>query len=152
MPRDAPQPQPQPAPVPEPMDIPEMVVEHEMAFEPQREAKQEEQPEEYEDTRMRSVSRSDAQIYYTSRTPSWTYSPKSGTYNRSLQIFRGTLVRTGSRSRRYSKPSWTDCLQQQDLLQHHQPRDVFVMSWFIFIPLALCFSFSISAHCGQCRF
>jgi hypothetical protein len=32
------------------MDIPEMVAEHEMAFEPQREAEYEEQPEEeYED-------------------------------------------------------------------------------------------------------
>jgi hypothetical protein len=31
------------------MDIPEMVAEHEMAFEPQREAEQKEQPEEYEE-------------------------------------------------------------------------------------------------------
>jgi hypothetical protein len=31
------------------MDIPEMVAEHEMAFEPHREAEQVEQPEEYEE-------------------------------------------------------------------------------------------------------
>jgi hypothetical protein len=36
------QPQPEPAPEAEPMNIPEMVAEHEMAFEPQREAEQEE--------------------------------------------------------------------------------------------------------------
>jgi hypothetical protein len=82
------------------MDIPEMVAEHEMAFEPQREAEEEEQPEEYEDEECIMLRR---QIYYTSRTPSWTYSPRSGTYDRSLQIFRGTLVRTGSRSRRCSE-------------------------------------------------
>jgi hypothetical protein len=40
--------------------------------------------------RMRSVSRSDAQIYYTFRTPSWIYDPRSGTYDLSSQIFRGT--------------------------------------------------------------
>jgi hypothetical protein len=103
-------------------------------------------------TRMRSVSRLDAQTCYTSRTPSWTYDPRSGTYDFILQICRGMFVRTDSRSRRCFEPSWTDCLQQQDLMHHHQPRDVFVTSWFIFIPLALCFSFSISPHCGQCGF
>jgi hypothetical protein len=41
------------------MDIPEMVVEHEMAFEPQREAEQEEQPEEYEDEECITLRRSD---------------------------------------------------------------------------------------------
>jgi hypothetical protein len=91
--------------------------------------------------RMRSVSRSDAQIYYTFKTPSWTYDPRSGTYYLSLLIFIETLVRTNSRSRRCFELSWTDCLQQQDLMHHHQPRDVFVTSWFIFIPLALFFFF-----------
>jgi hypothetical protein len=43
----APQLQPEPALEAKPMDIPEMVAEHEMAFEPQREAF--EQPEEYEE-------------------------------------------------------------------------------------------------------
>jgi hypothetical protein len=50
MPRAAPQPAPPPEPAlePEPMDIPEIPAEHEMAFEPHREAEQE-QPEEYEE-------------------------------------------------------------------------------------------------------
>jgi hypothetical protein len=123
------------------MDIPEMAAEPEIAAE-------QEQPEEYDEEpleEMRRVSRSDARIYYTSRTLSWTYDLRSQTY-------REMLVRTGSRSRRCSEPSWRDCLQQQDLMHHHQHRDVSVTSWFIFTPLALCFLFSISAHCGQCRF
>jgi hypothetical protein len=41
------QPEPEPALEPKPMDIPDMAAEHEMAFEPQREAS--EQPEEYEE-------------------------------------------------------------------------------------------------------
>jgi hypothetical protein len=89
--------------------------------------------------RMRSVSRSNAEIYYTSKTPSWTYDTRSGMYDFSLQICRGMLVRTDLRSRRCSEPSWTDYLQHQDLLHHHQPRDIFMMSWFIFTPLALHF-------------
>jgi hypothetical protein len=88
---------------------------------------------------MRSVSRSDARICYTSRTLSWTYDPRSGTYDFIFQICREMFVRTDSRSRRCSEPSWIDCLQQQDLMHHLQPRDVFVTSWFTFIPLALCF-------------
>jgi hypothetical protein len=87
---------------------------------------------------MRRGSRSDARTYYTSRTPSWTYDPRSGTYDFILQICRGMFVRTDLRSRRCSEPSWRDCLQQQDLQHHHQPRDVFVTSWFIFhTPFAL---------------
>jgi hypothetical protein len=50
MPRAAPQLQPEPALEPEPMDIPELVAEHEMAFEPQRDA--EEQPEEYDEEQL----------------------------------------------------------------------------------------------------
>jgi hypothetical protein len=56
MPRVAPQPTPQlqperePALEPEPMDIPKLVAEHEMAFEPQRQTK--EQPEEYEEEQL----------------------------------------------------------------------------------------------------
>jgi hypothetical protein len=49
-PQPAPQLQPKPALEPEPMDIPELVAEHEMAFEPQREA--EEQPKEYEEEQL----------------------------------------------------------------------------------------------------
>jgi hypothetical protein len=68
MPRATPQLQPElePALEPEPMDIPEMVAEHEMAFEPQREAEQEEQQEEqpeeyeeYEDEECITLRRSD---------------------------------------------------------------------------------------------
>jgi hypothetical protein len=88
---------------------------------------------------MRRGSRSDARTYYTSRTPSWTYDPRSGTYDFILQICRGMFVRTDLRSRRCSEPSWRDCLQQQDLMHHHQPRDVFVTSWFIFTPLHFVF-------------
>jgi hypothetical protein len=44
--------------VPKPMDIPEMVAEHEMTFEPQRKAGQEEQPEEYEDEECITLRRS----------------------------------------------------------------------------------------------
>jgi hypothetical protein len=55
MPRAAPQPalqpEPDPAPEPEPMDIPEVPAEHEMAFEPHREAEQE-QPEEYDEEQL----------------------------------------------------------------------------------------------------
>jgi hypothetical protein len=80
---------------------------------------------------MRRGSRSDARTYCTSRRPSWTYALR-------WQTCRGMLVRIGSRSSRCSEPSWTDCLQQQDLQHHHQPRDVFVTSWFIFhTPFAL---------------
>jgi hypothetical protein len=63
MPRAAPepapqlQPEPEPALEPEPMDIPDMAAEHEMAFEPQREAS--EQPEEYEDEECITLRRSD---------------------------------------------------------------------------------------------
>jgi hypothetical protein len=55
MPRAAPeptpqlQPEPKPALEPEPMDIPEMAAEHEMAFEPHREAEQEKQTKEDEE-------------------------------------------------------------------------------------------------------
>jgi hypothetical protein len=103
MPRAAPQPAPQPQLQPEP----EPMDIREMAAMPERAAEQEEQPgegKEYEE----------------------------GTYDLKLHIYRGMLVRTGLRSRRCSEPSWTDYHQQQDLLHHYQPRDVFVMSWFIF--------------------
>jgi hypothetical protein len=95
--------------------------------------------------RTRKGSCLEPPIYYTSRTPSWTYDLRSGTYDLSSQICRGMLVRTGSRSSRCSEPSWTDYHQPQDLLHHHQPRDVFVTSWFIFTPLTLHFLFSVSA-------
>jgi hypothetical protein len=60
MPRAAPQ--PEPAQEPEPMDIPEIPAEHEMAFEPHREAEQEqpeEYDEEYEDEECITLRRSD---------------------------------------------------------------------------------------------
>jgi outer membrane biosynthesis protein TonB len=44
----APQPTPKPAPEPEPMDIPEIATEQIMAAKPEREAEQEEEPEEKE--------------------------------------------------------------------------------------------------------
>jgi hypothetical protein len=60
MPRAAPQ--PEPAQEHEPMDIPEIPAEHEMAFEPHREAEQEqpeEYDEEYEDEECITLRRSD---------------------------------------------------------------------------------------------
>jgi hypothetical protein len=54
--------------------------------------------------------------------------------------------------REFYKHLRIDCHQPRDLLHHHQPSDVFVTFWFIFTPLALHFLFSISAHCGQCKF
>jgi hypothetical protein len=63
MPRAAPEPAPQLQPEPEPalelepMDIPEMAAEHEMPFEPHREAEPEEQQEEDEECIMlRSIT------------------------------------------------------------------------------------------------
>jgi hypothetical protein len=156
MPRAAPEPAPQLQPEPEPARSPPG--ESPWTFQRWQQSMRwqlsqtERQSRRSSQEKRRSVSRSDAQTFYTSRTPSWTYDPRSRTYDLSLQISRGMLVKTDSRSRRCSEPSWTDFLQYQDLLQHHQPRDVFVTSWFIFTPLALHFLFSISAHYGQCRF
>jgi hypothetical protein len=125
MPRAQPQPQPQPAPVPEPMDIPEMAAEPEIA------AEQEEpldESEEYEEGIM--IRRSD--LLHFQDTLVDLRSQIREVKDQFALIFRGMLVRTDLRSRRCSEPSWRDCLQQQDLLHHHQPRDVFVTSWFIF--------------------
>jgi hypothetical protein len=114
MPRAALEPAPEPAPEPEPMDIPEMAAELE-----REQSRRSSQRSTRRSTRMRSISRSHAQIFYTSRTPSWTYDPRLGTYDFILQICIGMFVRTDSRSRRCSEPSWTDCLQRQDLMHHH---------------------------------
>jgi hypothetical protein len=82
-----------------------------------------------------------AQIYYTSRTPSWTYDLRLHNLQRDArqdrlevqEMFRAILDRLPPAS----GPS-----------HHHQPRDVLVL---VFLPLHY-FIFSISAHCGQCDF
>jgi hypothetical protein len=101
------------------MDIPKMVAE------PERVAEQEEQPGEGEEYEEGIMIRASDLLHFQEGTPSWTYDLR-------FQIYRGMLVRTSSRSKRCSEPSWTDCHQQQDIPHHHQPRDVFVTSWFIF--------------------